>query len=36
VVIYILNLLLYVRDDASNTLITYIIPSGFNKDYADI
>jgi hypothetical protein len=36
VVMYILNLLLHVRDDASNVLVTYIIPGGFDKDYADI
>jgi hypothetical protein len=36
VVMYILNLLSHVRDNASNALVTHIIPGGFDKDYADI
>jgi hypothetical protein len=35
VVIYLLNLHLTLRDNASNTLTTYIIPSRFDKDYVD-
>jgi hypothetical protein len=35
VVIYLLNLHLTLRDNASNTLTTYIIPGGFNRDYID-
>jgi hypothetical protein len=35
VVMYILNLPSHVRDDASNALVTHIIPGGFDKDYAD-
>jgi hypothetical protein len=35
VVIYLLNLHLTLRDNASNTLTTYIILGGFNRDYVD-
>jgi hypothetical protein len=35
VVIYLLNLHPGIRNNASNTLITHIIPSGFDKDYVD-
>jgi hypothetical protein len=36
VVLYILNLHLSVRENASNALTTYLIPRGFNKDFVDI
>jgi hypothetical protein len=35
VVIYILNLPPTIRDDATNALITHVIPGGFDKEYAD-
>jgi hypothetical protein len=35
VVIYLLNLHPSIRDEASNTLTTHIIPGGFDKDYTD-
>jgi hypothetical protein len=35
VVIYLLNLHPTLRDNASNTLTTHIIPGGFDKDYVD-
>jgi hypothetical protein len=35
VVIYILNLPLATRDDASNAFLTHVISGGFDKEHAD-